>query len=208
MRSPAGRGCGVGDSDTYGGLYHQARQLISHLIKPLVATNGHGSAAKAGAKVWSAISTAVMPRAGSQLARHSKALDQLAWTPAGQPDEEDSGTEEDATGSHLALGINPSQHGRGNQLAVSAGLEPPPEVDEMQADSATSVSEGLLRVCVRLLSGAVLSCTADRPKPVGELKAAVLHHCGLPPESAESFGLSLGFAALRVAPPPAAGGRA
>ena len=54
---------------------------------------------------------------------------------------------------------------------------------------------------MRILSGAALPCTADRDKPAGELKAAVLHHCGLPPETADAFGLSLGFAALHDAAP-------
>ena len=79
-----------------------------------------------------------------QLARHSETVDQLAWKPAGEPDEEDTVTEEDASDSHLALDINPSQSGQGNQPTASAGVEPPLEVDEMQADSAASASEVLL----------------------------------------------------------------
>ena len=136
-------------ADIYGGLHPQTRQLISQLIKPLAATNRHGTAAEAGANVWMATSTAVMLRAGSQLARHSEVVDQLAWKPAGEPDEEDSVTEEDASGSHLALGCNPSRPVQGNQPAASVGLTPPLEVDKMQADNAASASEGPLRVCVR-----------------------------------------------------------
>ena len=83
------------------------------------------------------------------MTRHSEAVDQLAWKPAGEPDEEDCVTEEDASGSHPALGSNPSQPVQGNQPAASAGLTPPLEVDKMPADNAASASEGPLRVCVR-----------------------------------------------------------
>ena len=58
---------------------------------------------------------------------------QLAWKPTSEPDEEDTVTKEDASGSHLALDINPSQPDQENQTAASAGVEPLVEVDEMQA---------------------------------------------------------------------------
>jgi len=68
-------------ADTFGGMHPQARQLVSRLLKPLTAASRFGPAATVGTAVWRAISTAVMLRAGSQLARHSDTFDQLSWSP-------------------------------------------------------------------------------------------------------------------------------
>ena len=49
---------------------------------------------------------------------------------------------------------------------------------------------------MKLPSGAPLPCTADLSKTAGELKAAVLAHCGHPASALDAFGLALGYEAL------------
>ena len=52
------------------------------------------------------------------------------------------------------------------------------------------------QLCVKLPSGAPLPCTPDLSKTAGELKAAVLVHCGHPASALDAFGLALGYEVL------------
>ena len=92
-----------------------------------------------------------------------------------------------------------------NERATRTAADPEPEVTRslqvqpgaaMPVNGKGTLADTTARLSVRLPSGSVLPCVADLGRSAGELKVAVLVHCGHPPGTATSCGLALGFAAL------------
>jgi hypothetical protein len=104
----------------------------------------------------------------------------------------------------LAGAATPDSLGIRIMCTLAEQQEPPPG-PARSASREPSGGGALCRLSVALPSGEALVCMADVGKTAGELKRAVLAQCGLPPEAEASYGLALGFAALRDEVPLAAG---
>jgi hypothetical protein len=90
-------------------------------------------------------------------------------------------------------------------MCTLADQQEPPPATARSTSRDISGGVALCRLSVTLPSGEALTCMADVGKTAGELKRAVLAQCGLPPEAEASYGLALGFAALRDETPLSAG---